>query len=638
MKKILGILILMIICIINLTADLNEGLVAYYPFNGDANDESGNENNGTVNGATLTTDRFGNENSAYSFDGFDDFVEILHSSDLEFTDKISFGIWYKLSENSPSHTTLLSKTENSGFSIKNNYNQLPDDQINGYVHLGNDYISTSTEFSCHNMWHQVFFTFENDTLKCYLDGELKSSALGYGFITNNSNIPLLIGAEPNSVGANQYFDGLLDDVRIYNRNLSEDEIEQLYHEGGYPTLETGLIAHYPFNGNAVDESNHNNDGTVNGATLITDRFGNENSAFDFDGNDDYINISPIINSISSNSEGTISIWTKFQQQSGSKRIISFSDSGDIQSFMDLYTTSDGKIVFAIFENNSPTLYFFTNSSNFDNNEWHNIVVKVNSLGNYLYIDGNIITDLLYHTGSTTTQSWLNTINDLDSSSIGRRDWNSNFLNFEGQIDDIRIYNRYLSESEIREIYHQGNWPFLAKFAAEPCFGSLPLVVNFTDVSDNSTSWEWDFQNNGIIDSYEQNPVFTYTQSGMYDVKLKATFGTIVDSLIKTNYIVVQETQLQAPQNPIISKNGNDIVLNWDSVENADYYLIYKSDDSNNDFEYLDYTTAVTSYNHSDVILQKNKQFYIIIGFDGSIERLTEFIEQNQRKSVNVDFK
>ncbi len=50
-------------------ADLNEGLVAYYPFNGNANDESGNGNDGTVNGATVTVDRFGNTDSAYHFNG-----------------------------------------------------------------------------------------------------------------------------------------------------------------------------------------------------------------------------------------------------------------------------------------------------------------------------------------------------------------------------------------------------------------------------------------------------------------------------------------------------------------------------------------------------------------------------------------
>jgi len=56
-------------------ADLNDGLVAYYPFNGNANDESGNGNHGTVNGATLTDNRFGNPNSAYNFDGSNDYID-----------------------------------------------------------------------------------------------------------------------------------------------------------------------------------------------------------------------------------------------------------------------------------------------------------------------------------------------------------------------------------------------------------------------------------------------------------------------------------------------------------------------------------------------------------------------------------
>ena len=192
----------------------------------------------------------------------------------------------------------------------------------------------------------------------------------------------------------------------------------------------------------------------------------------------------------------------------------------------------------------------------------------------------------------------------------------------------------MSENEIQKLYLEGN----VNFTVDANFGYSSLNAHFSDLSSCSTFWEWDFQNDGIIDSNDQNPTFIYNETGIYDVKLKATFGTIIDSLIKTNYIVVQESQLQAPQNPIITKNENNIVLNWNAVENADYYLIYKSDNPYNDFEYLDYTTAITSYNHSDVILQENKQFYIIIGFDGTMERLTEFIEQNQKKSFNVDSK
>jgi hypothetical protein len=58
---------------------LNDGLVAYYPFNGNANDKSGNGNHGTVHGATLTEDRFGNADSAYNFDGVYDYIEIKNT-------------------------------------------------------------------------------------------------------------------------------------------------------------------------------------------------------------------------------------------------------------------------------------------------------------------------------------------------------------------------------------------------------------------------------------------------------------------------------------------------------------------------------------------------------------------------------
>ena len=71
----------------------SNGLVGYWPFNGNANDLSGNGNNGEVNGATLTTDRFGNNNSAYSFDGVNDFISTSYSGILG-TNSRSVSFWY----------------------------------------------------------------------------------------------------------------------------------------------------------------------------------------------------------------------------------------------------------------------------------------------------------------------------------------------------------------------------------------------------------------------------------------------------------------------------------------------------------------------------------------------------------------
>jgi murein DD-endopeptidase MepM/ murein hydrolase activator NlpD len=91
------------------------GLVAYYPFNGNANDDSGNGNNGTVYGATLTTDRFGYANSAYSFDGIDDYVTVEETIDFKLTTWSITG-WVKVN-NFPNQKTMpiIGKNEDSTY-------------------------------------------------------------------------------------------------------------------------------------------------------------------------------------------------------------------------------------------------------------------------------------------------------------------------------------------------------------------------------------------------------------------------------------------------------------------------------------------------------------------------------------------
>jgi hypothetical protein len=93
MKNFIPLLIFFIISL-TLNAQIpTEGLVAYFPFNGNTNDESGNNNNGVRFGATLISDRFGNPSSAFLFDGIDDYIEIEHSSSFNFNEQISISFW-----------------------------------------------------------------------------------------------------------------------------------------------------------------------------------------------------------------------------------------------------------------------------------------------------------------------------------------------------------------------------------------------------------------------------------------------------------------------------------------------------------------------------------------------------------------
>lgn len=82
-------------------------------------------------------------------------------------------------------------------------------------------------------------------------------------------------------------------------------------------------------------------------------------------------------------------------------------------------------------------------------------------------------------------------------------------------------------------------PPIAEFSATPLSGIQPLLVQFTDLSLNSpTSWQWDFDNNGIVDSTLQNPQWTYVDEGIYSVKLTVSNGDGTDSVTKTSYITV----------------------------------------------------------------------------------------------------
>ncbi len=74
------------------SADLNDGLISYHPFNSNANDETGNGHDGTVYGAALTTDRFGNPDSAYRFDGIDDYIEAANPAGFGFQNQSFMGL------------------------------------------------------------------------------------------------------------------------------------------------------------------------------------------------------------------------------------------------------------------------------------------------------------------------------------------------------------------------------------------------------------------------------------------------------------------------------------------------------------------------------------------------------------------
>jgi hypothetical protein len=190
-------------------ADLNDGLVAYYPFNGNANDESGNGHDGIVNGATLTQDRFNEPNSAYSFEN--SYIQIDEVSDFDLFD-FTYSVWIKANSMSGWNSIVDIDNDKQLLGLKNA-------QYAIWGRCGTFRHSTVT-----NGWHHVVWTVFGQHYTLYVDGDV----VGMGDTCSLQNVDgshLMIGS---GLGGNEYFDGKIDDVHIYNRALSECEIQSLY--------------------------------------------------------------------------------------------------------------------------------------------------------------------------------------------------------------------------------------------------------------------------------------------------------------------------------------------------------------------------------------------------------------------------
>lgn len=239
MKKVILLLFVLAVCFANVNAQVQE-LVAYYPFNGNANDESGNNNHGTPHEVTLTADRFGNPNKAYYFNGMYGYIAVPPSTSLSLTNEMTLSAWVKFPDIPAGNTCILMKNIKDdlceyGFSFNSNENTY---RIK--VNMGG-YNVVSTNGAALNTckWFHLLATFKYPG-NCifYINGVEMGSVVTKGNITPR-NSTFTVGRnnpEENSHG----FKGIVDDIRIYNYAIPVSQIQALYGEGGY-TQNTNLL-------------------------------------------------------------------------------------------------------------------------------------------------------------------------------------------------------------------------------------------------------------------------------------------------------------------------------------------------------------------------------------------------------------
>jgi hypothetical protein len=534
----------------------SNGLVAWYPFNGNANDESGNGNNGTVNGAALTSDRNGNANSAYSFDGVNNCVRVSDNggNSLDLENDYTISSWVNLNAHvySPCIITKhLGNIDNMG-----TYTFLLQNQSANYpyhiLQQATPHFDASTEttvpqnFSL-NQWYYLATTYNKSaqTLTHYINGQ-PVDTISVLYNIQNTDIDLLIGAsfiwDMSNMG--YFFNGQIDDVGIWNRSLTPQEIQALYLSGQAPctpvsnsisatiiqdqsytlgaqtlttagtytevftsvagcdstvtltlsveplltcnittptttlcagqsavltmnttggassqlpaNLQQGLVAYYPFNGNANDESGNGNHPSVTTIQYTSDQKGNDSSAGLFTGSE--YAIVPNNNSFQINGDFSIAysiyLGLDFPWSGWWNTKAIFTKDNDYPYGAKVFITPDG---------DSLSIYFGTNmwdatqsfGKKIHRNDllgsWHHFTWTYSNNFGKLYLDGNLILV------QTSNPNW-GSANNLDLHIAVNGNPAGNYpYKFVGKMDNLGFWSRALSLSEVQSLVLQNGY-------------------------------------------------------------------------------------------------------------------------------------------------------------------------------------
>ena len=440
-------------------AQVTNGLVAKYSFNnGNVNDEVGT-NHGTVNGASLTTDRFGNPNRAYNFINGDNIT--LPNSTVLKSQNMTVSLWVKVDSFCTSNVgtnyiySIVNSTTAAYFATLCLSVYTSDSRFLSVSQNGPSQSIVGFSNNATNMnWQHYVIAIDNDSMRMYIGGQ-KQYSMYKGFALNYTSDLIYIGQSGNTTYPGN-LNGSVDDIRVYNRVLNDAEVNDLFNEPNpVVNLNAGLVAKYSFNGgNANDEIGSNN-GTVTGASLTTDRFGNANKAYAFDGINDKIDFGDATAFRMGNNNFTISLWAKFNTAQFAPLLNKRKDSPSFDQYsinVGQFGTQDNKLGFYYKPSpggvGAPDRGF---SGNTMDALWHNVTV-VNTFGGStsLFIDGQFV-------GSSSTSFTTGDFNITGANLVaGFTNVMGTDFYFKGDLDDIRVYNRALNTLEIDSLFKEAN--------------------------------------------------------------------------------------------------------------------------------------------------------------------------------------
>ncbi len=428
------------------------GLVSWWPGEGNATDVRTNHS-GTIHGATFAVGKVG---QAFRFNGVDDYVDLGNWNPGS---AWTVEAWVNPSSIPPSlpnsRRTIaggVSDCLDWGIAMQEGVFGVVIRQPGGCTDTIRSPIPAVT-----NTWYHIAGTCDGVTATIYVNGEKKGSGpVERGYLGTLSGTR--IGGEVCCGGNN--FPGLIDEVSIYSRALSETEIQTIFTAGSAGKCQKaapgGLIAYLPFNGNAIDESGNGHNGIVTGATLTSDRFGQPNRAYQFDGASQFVALTGTTNLNFTSGGFTLSAWVSYDSVPGEGMIVAKHYGGSWNGFF-LQISGNAP---AFFLNGEPRL---VSGQTANDGTWHHLVGVFDGTTQLLYLDG----------GLKGSRAMPYTVPNAASIEIGRATVASYF---KGKIDDVRVYSRPLSVAEVTVLYasESGAAPQASVSPASLNFGSVVL--------------------------------------------------------------------------------------------------------------------------------------------------------------------
>ncbi len=429
-----------------------------------AHDSSGNRHNGTL--VSSPSSVFGKIGQALNFNGSTQWVDTNWTTDIYSNAKFTVSVWVKTTNTGT--IQVASKGGCSAGGCQAGW-EIQTTGASGWQFLGKPSSMTcqTAKLVDDGNWHlltavaSTSTTVANSTCTIYTDGVLSNNTVG-GTFTSDTADTLQIGHRNQPT----FFTGSIDDFRVYSRALSATEITNLYKQGTAFTnapgtslqngssLSSGLVGYWTFDGKdtpwtsataatAIDKSGNGNTGTLTNMSQSTSPVpGKIGQALKFNGSNSYVRTATFSNPPSSNM--TICSWVN-TSATGDQYIMNINRNPSNVTNEGIYVITGNKQLFWDYNGSS---FGFTNASGSSNTsvndgKWHDVCFTKSGTAGTYYLDGAADGTKTASLNITYgTADWIAGYNYRDSNS-----------DLNGSLDDVRIYNRALSASEVKQLYN-----------------------------------------------------------------------------------------------------------------------------------------------------------------------------------------